>query len=54
MRSAASKSVGPVGTEMIGSDGEALAPSDAAILLAAAATDLAEEFAAEAMIIDVD
>src|ERR1700746_3970 len=53
-RSAASKSVGPDGTEIIGRDGQALTVSGVATLPAAAATDLAEEFAAEAVFIDVD
>jgi hypothetical protein len=54
-RSAASKSVGPDGTEMIGSDGPALLLLSAvATLPAAAATDLAEGFAAEAMFIGAD
>jgi hypothetical protein len=39
---------------MIGRDGPALAVSGVATLPAGAATDLAEEFAAEAMFIDVD
>src|ERR1700720_330563 len=51
-RSAASKSVGPDGTEIIGRDGPALAVSGVATL--PAATDLAEEFAADDMFIDVD
>ena len=54
-RSAASKSVGPDGTEIIGGEGPALAPSgDATLLAAAGATGLAEDFAVEAMFIDVD
>lgn len=54
-RSAASKSVGPAETEMIGSDGpDLLQLSGVATLPAAAATDLAEDFAAGAMFIDVD
>src|SRR5579864_5686522 len=53
-RSAASKSVGPDGTEIIGRDRPALVVSGVAILPAAAATDLAEDFAEEAMFIDVD
>ena len=53
-RSAASKSVGPDGTEIIGRDGPALAVGGVATLPAAAATDLAEDFAAGAMFIDVD
>ena len=39
---------------MIDSDGAALAPAADATLPAAAATDLAEDFAAGAMFIDVD
>jgi hypothetical protein len=54
-RSAASKSVGPNGTEIIGRDGPALAVSGVATLLAAAAaTGLVEDFAVGAMFIDVD
>jgi hypothetical protein len=53
-RSAASKSVGPGGTEIIGRAGPALAVGGVATLPAAAATDLAEDFAAGAMFIDVD
>src|ERR1700722_18768921 len=54
-RSAASKSVGPDGTEIIGRDGPALAVSGLATLpAAAAAPDLPEGFAAGAMFIDVD
>jgi hypothetical protein len=55
MRSAASKSVGPDGTEIIGRDGPALAVRGAATVLAAAApTGLPEDFSVEAMFIDVD
>src|ERR1700758_5151929 len=54
-RSAASKSVGPDGTEIIGSDEAALLLSGGVTLPAApAATELAEDFAAEAMFIDVE
>ena len=54
-RSAASKSVGPDGTEIRGRDGPALAVSGVATLpTAAGATDLAEDFAVETMFIDVD
>jgi hypothetical protein len=54
-RSAASNSVGPDGTEIIGSDGPALLLlSGVATLPAAAATDVTEEFAAEVMFIDGD